>query len=373
MHRTIALFDRIFDGEKFITQTAIEVEAGTVKALIPVADLPAGEAVEKYPDLTVAPAYKDLQIYGGNGQMFSLFPSVDSLKATYAYSLAGGATAFMATVPTSSTAIMEAAMDAVAAYWQQGLPGLLGLHLEGPYLNALKKGAHLEQFLQQPDLSMVRGLIERGRGTVKMMTLAPECCPDSVIRYLVDQGIVVSAGHSNATYEEARHGFDLGITTCTHLYNAMSPLQHRAPGLVGAAFDSAVYASIIPDGVHVSEAAVRIAAKAMGERLFFITDAITEAETDSYSYIRKDDRYVTENDVLAGSCLTLGTAVQKAIRMGIAPEAALQKATTLPARVLGRGETWGRIAPGYALDWVVLDSAFHVVDTQIADERPPLK
>ena len=368
MERQFAFYEQIFDGEKFIRETAIEVEAGKVKALVPAAELPEGVAFKPRPDLTVAPAYKDLQIYGGNGQMFSLFPSVEALEATFAYSQAGGATAFMATVPTSSMAIMEAAMDAVAAYWQRGLPGLLGLHLEGPYLNRLKKGAHIERFLQQPDLGRVRSLIERGQGTVKMMTLAPECCPDSVIRYLVDQGIVVSAGHSNATYAEARHGFDLGITTCTHLYNAMSPLQHRAPGLVGAAFDSAVYASIIPDGVHVEEAAVRIAEQAMGERLFFITDAITEAKTDSYQYILKGDRYVTEKDVLAGSCLTMEKAVKKAVRMGMSADVALQKAGTLPARVLGQQESMGRIAPGYPVDWVVLDADYNVAFTQGALE-----
>ncbi len=351
---------RLFDGKVFRAGTAILVEEGRICALLPASDLPEGVGVEEYPDLTIVPAYKDLQIYGGNGQMFSLFPSVESLTTTYNYCRAGGATAFMATIPTSSTEIMEAAMDAVYEYWQQGLPGLLGLQLEGPYINAEKKGAHIERFIQKPDFKAVKKLIERGRGTVKMMTLAPECCPDEIIRYLAGKDILLSAGHSNATYEEAKRGFDQGITTCTHLYNAMSALRHRAPGLVGAAFDNGVYSSIVPDGVHVNEAAVRIASEIMGDRLFFITDAITETHTDSYKYILKEDHYETEKGTLAGSCLTMGAAVQKAIRMGLSPEAALKKASAIPAKVLGKDKQWGKIAPGYAMDWVLLDKEYKV-------------
>lgn len=356
---------RIFDGTQFYSSTVIEVAENKVKALIPLNNLPKKAEVIPYPEYTIAPAYKDIQIYGGNGKMFSLFPSVDSLKATYEYSLSGGATGFMACVPTSSMTIMEAAMDAVYNYWQQGFPGLLGLHLEGPYLNAAKKGAHIERFIQRPTLDKVKKLIARGKGTVKMMTVAPECCPDEVIHYLLSEGILVSAGHSNATYEEARHGFDLGITTCTHFYNAMSAFEHRKPGLVGAILDSHVCSSIIPDGVHVLEPAVRIASQVMGDRLFFITDAITEARTDSYQYIREADRYITENGTLAGSCLTMGSAVQKAIQMGLTPEDALRKAATIPAAVIGKDKVCGKIAPGYAMDWVLLDDDFQVKQTLI--------
>ncbi len=351
---------RIFDGEAFKTGLAIGVENNRISALIPYHEIPDGAEVLDLTGLTIAPAYKDLQIYGGNGQMFSLFPSVKSLKATYNYCRSGGATAFMATIPTSSAELMEAAMDAVYAYWKQGLPGLLGLHLEGPYIHPEKKGAHIERFIQIPQLPKVKKLIERGRGTIKMITLAPERCPEEVIRYLADQRILLSAGHSNATYGEAKRGFELGITTCTHLYNAMSPLRHRAPGLVGAALDGEVYASIIPDGVHVDEAALRIASEVMGDRLFFITDAITEARTDSYQYILEGDRYITEKGVLAGSCLTIETAVQKAIRMGLSPESALKKASGIPSQVMGKGDQWGRIAPGYAVDWVLLDKDYKV-------------
>ncbi len=363
MAQKIYLPQRLFDGETFREDTAILTESGKIKALLPASEIPEGAEVISYPNATITPAYKDLQIYGGNGQMFSLFPSIDTLKATYAYSKTGGATAFMATIPTSSPQLMEAAMDAVHEYWDQGLPGLLGLQLEGPYINPVKKGAHIERFIQRPTLSAVKALLDRGRGTIKMMTLAPECCPDEVIEYLVHQNILVSAGHSNATYEEALHGFDLGIKACTHLFNAMSGFKHRAPGLVGAAFDSHVYSSIISDGVHAEEAAVRIASKIMGNRLFFITDAITEAHTDTYHYIQEEDRIVLEDGTLAGSCLTIAQAVQKAIAFGIPPDKALANASSIPAKVFGKENKWGKIAPGFVVDWVLLDHHFRVKQT----------
>src|SRR5690625_3314133 len=211
MKQKVYFPSRFFNGEKFIEDKAILTEDGKVEALLSPMEIPEQAEVISLKGRTIAPAYKELQIYGGNGKMFSLFPSVESLKATYDYSLAGGATAFMATVPTSGMEIMEAAMDAVYDYWQQYLPGLLGLHLEGPYLNPVKKGAHIEKFIEKPDLAKVKKLVERGRGTIKMMTIAPERCPDEVIKYLADQDILLSAGHSNATYEEAKRGFSLGI------------------------------------------------------------------------------------------------------------------------------------------------------------------
>lgn len=363
MSQKIYLPEKLFDGEKFRKNTAILTDQEKVVALLPASELPENTEVISFPESTIAPAFKDIQIYGGNGQMFSLYPSVETLKATYAYSKAGGATSFMATIPTSSPNIVQAAIKAVNKYRELGLPGLLGLQLEGPYLNPVKKGAHLEKFIQKPILDNVKKLIHQGEGAIKMMTIAPECCSDTVIRYLAQQDILLSAGHSNATYEEARRGFDQGITTCTHLFNAMSGLHHRAPGLVGAAFDSTVFSSIIPDGFHVDEAALRIASQLMRDRLFVITDAITEAKTDTYHYIQKGDRIVLQDGTLAGSCLSMGKAVRKMIAFGLAPEEALKKTATIPSKVLGKETVWGKIAPGYSVDWVLLNRVYQVQKT----------
>lgn len=364
MAKTILIPREIFTGETFLRDYAVVIENGRIAALLPKGALPPDTRTQRFQDLLLAPAFIDMQIYGGNGKMFSLFPSVESLTGTYEYAAAGGATHFMATVATNSPAIMEGAMKAVRAYWDQGLPGLLGLHLEGPYLNSAKKGAHLTRYLRTPTLDEVQDLVARAKGTLKMMTLAPECCDPDIIRYLMDAGVLVSAGHSDATYEEGMAGFRIGIPTATHLYNAMSPLGHRSPGLVGAVFDSTAYSSIIADGIHVSFPAIRIAKQLMGDRLFLITDAVTEAKTDSYTYILDGDRYVTENGTLAGSALTQAKSVQNLISREITtPAEALRMASLYPARVAGKDRELGRIAPGYAADLVLLDPAYDLVHT----------
>lgn len=357
MKNTAYFPDRIFTGETFIHNQAVLIREGKVAALVPENALPEDIDCHRLPGKTLAPAFMDLQIYGGLGQMFSLTPSVESLDATYRYCMQGGAAYFMATVATNSPKIMQESMKAVNQYWAEGRPGLLGLHLEGPYLNPAKKGAHLPQYIvEHPSLQEVKALVESAGGALRMITIAPECCSAEVIGYLLDQGILVSAGHSNATYEEAAAAFALGIPTATHLYNAMSPLQHRAPGLVGALFDGTACSSLVADGIHVSFPAIRIAQKIMGPRLFLITDAVTEARSDSYTYILDHDRYVTENGTLAGSCLTQAKSVQNLVHRAGIPEAdALRMASLYPARLIGRDHELGMIREGFRADWVVLD------------------
>lgn len=363
MSESVYLAERIFTGEVFMEQHGILVKNGIVAAVIPVAKIPQTVPCKDLGKTTLAPAYTDLQINGAGGLMFSASPSVEALKELYKYSLKGGATHFMATLPTNSAAVMQKAITAVLDYQKMGLPGLLGLHLEGPYLNPVKKGAHIEAYIQTPTLESVTKLTEEGQGCIRIMTIAPERCPDEVIQYLTDKGIILSAGHSNATYQQAMHAFSLGVEMCTHLYNAMSPFSHKDAGLVGAAFDSAVYTGIIPDGIHVNPTAVRTAFRLMKNRLFFVTDAITATQSDSYHYLFKGDRYETANGTLAGSCLTMQTAVQKAIRMGIDPAEALKSASLIPAKAIGREKELGRIAKGYPLNWVVLDRDYTVIDT----------
>lgn len=350
---------RIFDGWTLTEQTAVVVENGCVLGLVNQADVPPEASRQDFPACILAPALMDIQIYGGYGQMFSLDPSVDSLEATYRYCLNGGASHFQATVATNSLDLMHRAIDAVREYQSRKLPGLIGLHLEGPYLNPLKRGAHLTRFIHTPGLPEVEELLERAEGALTMMTLAPECCSDAVITRLMKAGVVVSAGHSNATYEQAQRGFHLGIPACTHLYNAMSGLQHRAPGLVGAIFDSNAVSSIVPDGIHVDDAALRIAKQIMGRRLFLITDAVTEYQSDTYTYVFEKDRYVTSDGTLAGSCLTMLKSVQRCVDFaGIPLEEALRMAGSYQADLLGSSQRLGYLKAGAQADFVVFDAAF---------------
>ncbi|UYQ92502.1 N-acetylglucosamine-6-phosphate deacetylase [Chitinophaga horti] len=305
----------------------------------------------------IAPAFIDMQIYGGGGELFSMYPSVQSLTTLYGYCKSGGAAYFMATIPTSSTELMLAAMKAVKAYWEQGGQGLLGLHLEGPFFNPVKKGAHIEAYIKVPTAADIDWILEEGKGIVKMMTLAPERCDIQLVKRLMDAGIIISAGHSNATYPEAYAGFEAGIPAATHLYNAMSGFQHREPGMPGAIFDHPkVMASIVVDGVHVNYNAVRISKKILGERLYLITDAVDENLEGDYKYIRRPDRFVTPEGILSGSCLTMLQAVQNCVtHVGIDLHEALRMAAEYPARLLTREVPLGMIAPGYEAAFVVLD------------------
>jgi N-acetylglucosamine-6-phosphate deacetylase len=162
---------------------------------------------------------------------------------------------------------------------------VLGLHIEGPWINPVKRGAHIEELIHAPSVEQVRALLEYGKGVIRIITLAPEVVSPEIIQLIRSYGIVISAGHSNATYAQAKTGFASGIRAVTHLYNAMSPLLHREPGLVGASMDDEqVMASIIPDGHHVDYAAIRIAKAVMKERLFVITDAVTDTDEGQYPH-----------------------------------------------------------------------------------------
>lgn len=353
---------RIFTGETLLQGHTVLTENGRITAVVPAGELPPNVVSIDLNGATLAPALIDLQIYGGNGGLFPLYPTVATLQSMYDYCRAGGAAYFMPTIPTMSLEVMLKSIEAVKLYWEQGGQGVLGLHLEGPFINNEKRGAHLTQYIKSPVKEDIDLLLEHGRGIIKMMTLAPECCDPALVKMLQDAGILVSAGHSNGTYEQLYNSFENGITVCTHLFNAMSPLQSRAPGFVGAIYDHpSVSSSIVADGIHVDFNAVRISKKIMGSRLFLITDAVEEGKTGDYIYVTEDDRYVNAQGVLAGSRLTMLQAVRNCIaKVGIAPEEALRMGATYPANIAGLGKELGYIAPGYRSDMIVLDDQWQL-------------
>jgi N-acetylglucosamine-6-phosphate deacetylase len=268
----------------------------------------------------------------------------------------GGTIACLPTVATNTTAVFYKCIDALRQYWSEGGIGIAGLHLEGPWINAIKRGAHIESLIHSPSIEEVTALLEYGKGVIKMITLAPEVCSKEVIDLILSHNILISAGHSNATYEEAKEGFASGIKTVTHLYNAMSPLQHRAAGLVGATMDDAnVKASIIPDGHHVDYAAIRIAKKVMGYRLFVITDAVTDTSTGPYPHELAGDKYEASG-ILSGSSLTMIKAVQNLVNFAdIELDEALRMCSLYPAQLLGANDM-GRIEQGYTSSMLVINN-----------------
>lgn len=356
------LAGRIFTGENWLDNHAVITDAGTIRDLVPVSTLPADLPVETYPDYLLTPAYMDLQIYGAYGKLLAVYPEPDALVKLNDYCRSGGAPLCMPTVATNTYNVFYAAIDAIRAYWQQGGEGVMGLHIEGPWINPVKRGAHIEELIHTPSMEQVRDLLEYGKGVIRIITLAPEVVSAEIIALIRSYGIVISAGHSNATYAQAKAGFANGITAVTHLYNAMSPLLHREPGLAGATMDDkTVMASIIPDGYHVDYAAVRIAKAVMKERLFVITDAVTDTDQGQYPHQRNGDKYES-GGILSGSALTMQAAMLNLVnQVGVEPGEAIRMCSLYPARVMGIDHHYGKIQQGYKASMLLLDQQLELI------------
>jgi N-acetylglucosamine-6-phosphate deacetylase len=342
---------KIFTGDEWLQNHSIVVQDGRIKEILPTSKLlvPVTSTVD-----CLVPAFIDAQIYGAHGKLFSVFAEVDALQKLHDYCVDGGANHFLPTVATNTYQVFQVCIDAVKQYWNEGGQGCIGLHIEGPWINKIKRGAHQEAIIHSPTIEQAKELLEYGKGVIKIITLAPEVCGKEVVELIKSYGVIISAGHSNATYEKAIQSFDEGlITTVTHLYNAMSPLQHREPGLVGATFNhKTIMASIIPDGYHVDFAAIKIAKKIMGKRLFVITDAVTETNTGFYPHQMAGDKYES-NSILSGSALTMKKAVQNLVEFcDIELDEALRMCSLYPAQVLGVDKELGKIEVGFKAEFI---------------------
>ncbi len=355
---------KIFSGTDTLRHHAVLVKDNKIEMLVPAIAVPEEyEKIDFGEDAVIAPALVDLQIYGAYGRLLSLLPDALTISEIVRYSREGGAAWCMPTVATNTYEVIFQCIDAVRNYWEMGGKGALGLHVEGPWISLEQKGAHNADWIFSPTMSQARELLNYGKGVIKMITLAPEVCPPEVIELIQSYNVVISAGHSNMTYAQATDVFNTsGIDTVTHLYNAMSPLHHRKPGMVGAVLDHPlVKAAIIPDGYHVDFAAIRIAKKILGERLFAITDAVT-ATTDGWYRHQYDDSRYTSNGVLSGSALTMHKAavnlVQKA---GLQREIALRMCSLFPARVIRYSDEIALLKKGYPAAMIVLDKDMNLV------------
>ncbi len=356
MNRKIYVAERIFTGERWLENQAIVVDDGLISDIVPTEQIPETAVVQRFDGNIIAPAFIDLQIYGAYGRLLSVYPEADALFRLNEYCRSGGAAHCLPTVATNTYEVFRSAIDAVREYWEKGGEGVLGLHLEGPWINPAKRGAHIESLIHSPSVRQVKEVLDYGKDVIRMITLAPEVCSEEVIGLILSRGIVVSAGHSNAAYEQAKDAFAGGVTAVTHLYNAMSPLQHRLPGLAGAAMDDdKVMASIIPDGHHVAYPAIRIAKAIMKHRLFIITDAVTETDKGPYQHYPAGDKYESAG-ILSGSALTMGKAVRNLVNhAGIALDEAIRMASLYPAQLMGLDNRLGKIAKGYTAKFVLID------------------
>ncbi|OWK29874.1 N-acetylglucosamine-6-phosphate deacetylase [Sphingomonas mucosissima] len=310
------------------------------------------------------PGFIDTQVNGGGGVLFNDDPSVDTIRRIGAAHARFGTTAFLPTLISDTLDRVDMAMRATEWAIAQGVPGVVGIHIEGPFLNPARKGTHDAARFLRLDADSIALLGSLGRGRT-LVTLAPEMCTPDDIAALVAAGVIVAAGHSDADYATATRAFDAGITGVTHLFNAMSPLHHREPGLVGAAVENQrIYAGLIVDGQHVAPAALRIALAARPrDRFMLVTDAMSPVGTDATSFELQGKTIriangvcMEENGTLAGSALDMATAVRNAVVMlgrGVAEAAAM--AATSPAAFLGL-EDRGTLRPGARADLVWLDA-----------------
>jgi len=349
----------LFTGSEWLNDVVIHIENDVVVGI----DQKGFDANDASP--FIIPALIDLQLYGAGGKLLSEFPEKETIDKIYQYCIEGGAGFFQPTIASQSIDVIYASIDAVKAYKAAGGKGCIGLHLEGPWIHTNKKGAHDTSVIHAPDIEEVQSILAYGADAIGMITLAPEVCSPLIIKTIQHAGIVVSAGHTNASYETAMQFFDDGINVATHLFNAMSSFQHRAPGVVGALFDHpTAMSSIIADGYHVDYAAIRIAKKIMGERLFCITDAVTETSTGLYQHTLVGDKYESAG-ILSGSALTQLKSIKNLVEhVGVSLGEAIRMCSLYPAKVMQNKNMPGTIEINkkanllcLAADYTILKSA----------------
>jgi N-acetylglucosamine-6-phosphate deacetylase len=353
--------DKVFTGESWLSDHYISIENGIIKS-VENASADSTLEIKHFKDCFIAPAFIDIQIYGAYDKLFAVYPEPATLELLHNYCVAGGAVLHLPTVATNTKEVFKKAIDAVRSYWSNNGKGIFGLHLEGPWINKEKRGAHVAELIHDPTVSEVKELLEYGKGIIKMITIAPEVCSVEVFELLKSYKIILSAGHSNASYTEAINAFD-HVDAVTHLFNAMSPLHHREPGMVGAVFaHKTIMASIIADGHHVDFRAINIAKKIMKERLFVITDAVTETTEGFYKHTLNKDRYECSG-TLSGSAINMHQSFLNLVKMAdIETGEALRMCSLYPAQVLQADDKYGKIAPGYTAQFVVLDKELNLVD-----------
>jgi N-acetylglucosamine-6-phosphate deacetylase len=348
----------IFTGEERLENKALLISDGKIHSIVEPEKIPVGFKITDLKGFMIAPGLIDLQIYGSGGKLFGALPDEEGLEQMENDLISQGTTGFFATAATNSDEVVLKAIDAAKAYRKRATGNFLGLHLEGPYLNAKRKGAHPENYIKKGTLSEIKNWVERAEGELKMMTIAPELQDQDLIDFLHSNNIIISAGHSDATYEEALSFLNNLVQAATHLYNAMPPIHHRAAGLVPAIFKVKPYTSIVADGVHVSFPMIELAKRELGDRLFLITDAVTESNEGVYQHEFKGDRYSMPDGTLSGSCLTMLKAVENCVmKVGISLEEALRMASTYPTRLIG-DKNRGVIKPGGRADIIVFNKDF---------------
>ena len=370
---------RILTDTGFVEDRAVLVRDGRILSLPPASDAEVA-AADRTVDLggqMLVPGFIDTQVNGGGGVLFNEQPTVEAIRAIGAAHRRYGTTGFLPTLITDDLDRVGLAMQA-AGQAARDVPGSLGIHVEGPFLNQQRKGIHDASKFRTLDERAFQLLTSASHGRT-MVTLAPELTTPAMIGRLAAAGIILSAGHTDGTYEQISEAIERGLTGFTHLFNAMSQLNSRRPGAVGAALDhDGPFCGIIVDGHHVAPSSLRIALKAKGaDKLMLVTDAMPSVGAESKSFLLQGRRIsvvdgvcVDDKGVMAGADLDMASAVRNSVAMlGVDLPTAIRMASHVPARFLGLGHELGRIAPGYRADLVQLTDGIEVTDSWISGDN----
>ncbi|OSQ30911.1 N-acetylglucosamine-6-phosphate deacetylase [Thalassospira sp. MCCC 1A03138] len=365
---------RVFDGTDFHNGKAVIVRNGKVDAIVESSDITENINVIDAKNQTLAPGLIDVQVNGGGGVLLNDEPDVDGIRAIMAAHRKYGTTAMLPTLITDHRDKMEAAITAITDAINQEVPGIVGIHLEGPYLNTERKGVHDANIIRPMEDDAVDLLTRLPNGRI-LVTLAPEKAAKGTIKKLADHGVLVCAGHTAGTYNHVQAAITEGMRGFTHLFNAMSPMTHREPGVAGAAMaDDSTWCGLIADGYHVHPAVLKVAihAKAKG-KIMLVTDAMPTVGADEKRFvlggeeiIATDGRCALADGTLAGSDLDMIAAVKNCVEMvGIDLGEALRMASLYPAAFLKLDDVMGRIAPGYQADMILFDDDYNVTRSWI--------
>ncbi|TCD15121.1 N-acetylglucosamine-6-phosphate deacetylase [Oricola cellulosilytica] len=368
---------RIFDGHVWHDDAVLLIDGAHSAGVVTRGDVPAGTSMEDAQGSVLAPGFVDLQVNGGGGVLFNEQPTLEGIRTICQAHARFGTTALLPTLITDTPQITEAAIGAAVDAARASVPGFLGLHLEGPHLSWARRGAHREDLVRPMEESDLRRLVDASAALpVLLVTIAPEnVTPDQVAR-LVAGGVRVSLGHTECSRETALAYVAAGAGLATHLFNAMSPLGHREPGLVGAVLDeSALSAGLIADGFHVDPAVIRIAlrAKAPPGRIFLVTDAMATIGTDMEGFIlngrkvhRSMGRLTLDDGTLAGADIDMAASVRfLENEVGLPFETSLLMTSRYPAEAIGIGAAKGMLRRGADADFVELDDACRVVRSHV--------
>jgi len=372
---------KIYDGTQILDNHSVIIKEGFIQNVIHNSEIKDFDNYQKInlKGSNLAPGLVDLQVNGFGGALLNDDISEQCLDTIFESSKKFGATSVLPTLITTSDENMLKALKLMRSLKDKYSNNIPGLHLEGPYISEVKRGAHNIDYVRPPCPKMIDTIIEYA-DCVKILTLAPDVCDSSTIQKLVEAGIVVSMGHTNASYEQATSGVESGITMATHLYNAMSGYQGRTPGSIGAIFNSGkIYAGIIADGYHLDYSALEVAKKLIKDKLVLVTDAAAPAGTDMKEFIfegtvvyHKDGKLTTADGTLGGSALTMIDAVRNTVENTfISTDEALKMASTYPAKSINLGDSLGKIKRGYVANMIVFDEKFKldaVVDNGIFEK-----